>query len=150
MVKVLEKPIQPAVLCAALVKILEGQADTEHLSQETITLEQSTIDIETISDLDARLGRTNARGFMLRALSEAASVLDELRQDGIGRDTGRRLHAATGASGLTGLCAVEQRLRAVEKAVDAGGSGFETLLDPLDQVINLTRQAIDTTLPALI
>ncbi|MBT0780380.1 response regulator [Paracoccus sp. pheM1] len=143
MVCVLEKPIRPDTLRDALAGILAGAPSRQSPGAAPIRCEDAAVDPAAAADLAERVGREAARGFMLRALAEAQSVLDELRQEGVGKDTGRRLHAATGASGLTGLVLVERRLRAIEKAVEAGQPDLEPLFAPLDEALMQSRRSVE-------
>ncbi|MFN8681475.1 response regulator [Paracoccus sp. P2] len=143
MVCVLEKPIRPDTLRDALAGILAGNASGQSPGAVPMRCERAALDPVIAADLAERVGGDAARGFMLRALAEAQSVLDELRQEGVGQDTGRRLHAATGASGLTGLALVENRLRAIEKAVEAGQPDLEPLFGPLDEALAQSRRLVE-------
>lgn len=142
MERVLEKPIQARVLCSALRAVLDDTpVDAAH-DPAAAAPAVGLLDPQVRRDLTDQLGLDPARNFMRRALSEARSVLDELRSDGVGADTGRRLHAATGASGLTGLRQVEASLRAIELAVENGAGDFTPLYSWLEHAVNQTDAAI--------
>ncbi|QDY70574.1 hybrid sensor histidine kinase/response regulator [Qingshengfaniella alkalisoli] len=148
MLRVLEKPIRPAQLCKALSEVLttpetvpaKGKANGKGRVAGDPT---APIDQETVSDLIDQFGTEGAIGFMERARREALSVLEEIERDGVGPDTGRQLHAATGASGLTGLALIECRLRAVELVVEGGGHDLAPLLEALKTALSQTAEAID-------
>lgn len=144
MICVLEKPIQPDVLCAAVTQALSGSPPPETVRAQRTRPVPNPVDRDVWADLIQRLGAEAAHGFIMRALSEAQSILDELRADGIGPETRRRLHAATGAGGLTGLLSVEEQLRAIELAVESASTGLAPLLDRLDAALAETRRLADT------
>ncbi|MFN3526015.1 MAG: response regulator, partial [Paracoccus sp. (in: a-proteobacteria)] len=141
---ILQKPIPPIRLCAALVDALSGSRLDDDRNSTRADFGPALVDPAVVRDLFERLGAEPARGFIHRALNEAQSVVDELREDGIGEETGRRLHAATGAAGMTGLVVVESHLRDLEGAIDAGIPGLEPLLARIVAVINGSRQFTDT------
>lgn len=132
MTLVLEKPILPDVLVQRLAGVFGGAAQTLAAAE--------VIDQDALQRLTGQMGAAASRGFMLRALAEAQMVVAELLKDGIVPDTGRRLHAATGACGLTGLHLVESRLRAVEKAVEQAPDTLPGLLPPLQAALAETRR----------
>lgn len=148
MVMVLEKPIEARDLAARLRAVLEGAATPVPIPTAAPAKEphpaatDSPLDAEVGQSLITQIGLEAARGFMLRALREARQVLTELRRDGIGPDTGRRLHAATGACGLTGLRAVERVLRSTEAEVAVTNPRLEPLCLQLDDALNRTEQEI--------
>lgn len=146
MVEVLEKPIRPGQLCAALAT-LRGQvssaveepaavqADTAGDPQEPV------IAAEVISELARELGRDRALAFMVRALGEAEQALALVR-GGIDAGTGCALHAATGACGLTGLALAERRLRALEDAVKTGQASPDTEMAALAEALERTAATL--------
>ncbi len=150
--KVLEKPIRPAELCAAIRDALRpsGQPDekpTEPAATNGDTdgrkPDESLLSSSVVGDLVDQLGQDGARGFMRRALAEARSVADKLRRDGPDGDSGRLLHAATGACGLTGLTRVERSLRAIELALETPGTDLAPLYADLDAALQRTERAIE-------
>jgi CheY-like chemotaxis protein/signal transduction histidine kinase len=143
MVSVLEKPIRSDTLKNALIGIMSQDVPTA-VDPDMISEDRDrAISSQAASDLVQRLGPDKARSFMIRALDEAQSVLDELTTEGLGPDTGRRLHAATGASGLTGLNLVEARLRAIERAVELGRTDLADLIADLQGAVTSTRTAAE-------
>jgi len=142
MVCVLEKPIQPDRLSRSLSEILDG-APLKRAAKTPLRRIDDTINFRSSADLIKQLGLSNVRNFMHRALSEARSVLEELETDGVGPDTGRRLHAATGACGLTGLHLVEKRLRALEVGVNDGTPDVPSLSHAVAQAVDATARVID-------
>lgn len=142
MVRVLEKPIQARALCGALRAVLDGATASAAVEKAVAAPAPGLLDPKVRRDLSEQLGLEPARGFMRRALAEARSVMEELRNDGVGADTGRRLHAATGASGLTGLRQVEASLRAIELAVETRNGDLAMLYERLEQAVSRTETAI--------
>ncbi|WP_158617261.1 hybrid sensor histidine kinase/response regulator [Falsigemmobacter faecalis] len=142
MATVLEKPIQADDLAAGLTAVLNGAAPAAPRAAAAGPAGDRPLDGEVTQSLIAQIGVEPARGFMLRALREARQVLPELRRDGPGPDTGRRLHAATGACGLTGLRAVERVLRQAEAEVAVTNPRLEPLCRLLVDALNRTEQAI--------
>ncbi|MFC0279836.1 response regulator [Falsigemmobacter intermedius] len=141
MVTVLEKPIQAEDLASGLNAVLSGSAPAPRAAAAGQGGD-SPIDAEVSQSLISQIGVEKARDFMLRALREARQVQTELLRDGIGPDTGRRLHAATGACGLTGLRAIERVLRLTEAEVAVTNPCLEPLCDQLDDALSRTEQAI--------
>ncbi|MBE0455578.1 MAG: response regulator [Roseovarius sp.] len=139
---VLEKPIQPNTLSRSLASVLDGRPLKVVAAILNSTTEVVLNPVVT-ADLCAQIGFDQTRFFMLRALSEARSVLDDLLAEGVGPDTGRRLHAATGASGLTGLQLVEKRLRAIELSVKHENSVPAPLCDSLADALGHTLRRIE-------
>ncbi|MBC7476590.1 MAG: response regulator [Pseudorhodobacter sp.] len=142
MVCVLEKPIQPRTLIRNLSEILQGVA-LKQLPDAAAPLLGDVLNVKALAGLIEQLGIANLRSFMHRALGEARSVLDELQKDGIGPDTGRRLHAATGACGLTGLHLVEKRLRALELGLAQDRAGIASLAEAAAQSLDATFLSIE-------
>ncbi|MBK4215894.1 response regulator [Paracoccus caeni] len=143
MLRVLEKPIRPQELSAALVEALADAPIRDSGAEAAAAARlarQTVLDEEIAADLIERLGQGPARDFMNRALAEARTVLEGLKQEGIGPDTPRQLHAATGASGLTGLVLVEKRLRAIELAVAEDPVTISDLFAPLEEALEETRK----------
>lgn len=97
-----------------------------------------------VEDLMAQLGASGAKRFMHRARTEADSVLQDIRRDGITADTGRMIHAATGAAGLTGLKRVERGLRTLETALADPSLDLSTLLSELEFAVGEATQLIET------
>ena len=96
-----------------------------------------------VEDLVEQLGTSGAKRFMHRARTEAQSVLNDIRRDGITSDTGRMIHAATGACGLTGLKRVERGLRTLETALPDRSLNLNTLLSELETAITEAEQVIE-------
>ncbi len=150
--KVLEKPIRPAQLRAALHAVLEDARGTSQrlsppASQDEVKAvapeetEVPPLKDEIVHELLTQLGHQGATSFMTRAHAEAGHVLSKLQKDGICPDTGRMLHAATGACSLTGLGALEACLRCMEKAFDAGAP-LEDCQKQLEKDLARTQKAI--------
>lgn len=150
--KVLEKPIRPAQLRAALHAALDDAKDTPQTlsppaSQDEVkAVEPEATEVpplkdEIVHELLTQLGHQGATSFMTRAHAEAGQVLSKLQKDGICPDTGRMLHAATGACSLTGLGALEACLRCMEKAFDAGAP-LENCQKQLEKDLARTQKAI--------
>ncbi len=97
-----------------------------------------------VEDLMAQLGASGAKRFMHRARTEADSVLQDIRRDGITADTGRMIHAATGAAGLTGLKRVERGLRTLETALADPSLDLSALLSELEFAVGEATQLIET------
>lgn len=142
MVCVLEKPIQPNTLSRTLASILDG-TPLKVAAPAAPPAAKVALNPTVAADLFEQIGVDRTRTFMQRALSEARSVLDDLLAEGVGPDTGRRLHAATGASGLTGLQLVEKRLRDIEMSVNSTHAVPEVLCDALAAALNETHQMIE-------
>ncbi|MBE3636737.1 hybrid sensor histidine kinase/response regulator, partial [Mangrovicoccus algicola] len=106
MARVLEKPVRPAQLCAALAEALEGVPAAQPPAADPGGGPQA-LDPEVAADLVTQLGAARARDFMSRAREEAAAALARVRAQGLGPATRPVLHAATGAAGLTGLARIE-------------------------------------------
>jgi len=147
-VQVLEKPIQPAELRNVLLRILSARSDndaphqTAPAPQDASQTTDGPLKARIVDDLLSQLGRAGAISFMQRAHSEAVSVLSNLQQDGTGPDTGRMLHAATGACSLTGLGELESCLRAMERAFD-DGAPLSPCEERLKVALTRTKDAID-------
>lgn len=139
---VLEKPIKPQLLTRILSEILLGSYQKVATPEED-PANESIFSRQTLDDLIRQLGLERTKSFIHRALGEARHIADELRRDGIGPDTGRRLHAATGACGLTGLQRVEKRLRDIELCVNEGQAPAPSLLDALDTALAESESAVD-------
>lgn len=139
---VLEKPIKPQLLTRILSEILLGSYQ-KMLAPDEDPANESIFSRQTLEDLIRQLGLERTKSFIHRALGEARHISEELRREGIGPDTGRRLHAATGACGLTGLQLVEKRLRAIEICVNDGQVPAPAQLDALDTALAESESAID-------
>ena len=139
---VLEKPIKPQLLTRILSEILLGSY--QHIGafpEEHGT--ESAISQQTLEDLTRQLGLERTKSFIQRALSEARHILEELRADGVGPDSGRKLHAATGSSGLTGLRLVEKRLREIETEINEARIPTPDILEALALAIDESQSIID-------
>ncbi|WP_394707810.1 response regulator [Roseovarius pacificus] len=147
-VEVLEKPIRPSHLRNAILAALKTPSAPEEPApapQRPVSNKGNRDDLLNdyiVSDLLSQLGTDGAVSFMRRALDEAASVLSRIREEGSGVDTGRMLHAATGACTLTGLSAVETCLRDMEHAFN-NGSSLEACQSHLENALLETRKAIE-------
>ncbi|WP_417271885.1 response regulator [Celeribacter halophilus] len=147
--KVLEKPIRPAQLSAAILAVLhkpdESEPPVPHQSKVAKTSQTVTAVLkdEVVQDLLSQLGTEGAMTYMQRAHAEAKDILTKLKSDGVGPDTGRMLHAATGVSSLTGLGALENCLRTMECAFDEGGD-LPSRFPELEECLDLTQEAIHT------
>lgn len=96
-----------------------------------------------IDELVDQLGIDGTRGFMRRAIAEAQAVFEDMTRTGIHQDTGRMLHAATGACGLTGLKLLERSLRALELSLKAAQPVLQSQLDDLQEALASTARAIE-------
>lgn len=144
-VEVLEKPIRPSHLRNAILAALNTPSTPEEPSpapQKPASNKDDLLNDYIVSDLLSQLGADGAVSFMRRALDEAAGVLSRIREEGSGVDTGRMLHAATGACTLTGLSAVETCLRDMEHAFNNGRS-LEACQSHLENALLETRKAIE-------
>lgn len=142
MVHMLEKPLRPAMLCQTLEAILAG----DPLRSPDAPAQTLAHDPRVTEDLIAQLGTETAQRFMRRALTEATTILGDLSAEGVVPDTGRRLHAATGACGLTGLREIELALRAIELAVE-GGKDPSSLLARLQTALTKAEHFIEALQP---
>jgi CheY-like chemotaxis protein len=149
-VRVLNKPIRPQHLLKAIKDVTEitrtqnaATPATDAKQMEISSAGCGFLTHDTVRDLMDQLGIEGAKSFMLRAHAEARGILQSIREDGITADTGRRLHAATGACGLTGLSAIEKNLRALELAVDERRSNLEELASSLESALDSTFKAIE-------
>ncbi|WP_434286846.1 response regulator [Celeribacter sp. SCSIO 80788] len=149
-VRVLNKPIRPQHLLKAIKDVTEITRPQNATSPATDAKQMEIssdgcgfLTRDTVRDLMDQLGIEGAKSFMLRAHAEAHGILQSIREDGITADTGRRLHAATGACGLTGLSAIEKNLRALELAVDERRSNLEELASSLESALDSTFKAIE-------
>lgn len=147
--KVLEKPIRSSTLRNAILEALvppgKASAKPAPTAQKPAVTRRSgsgPLNDYIVDDLLSQLGRDGAVSFMERALNEAYDVFARIQQEGAGPDTGRMLHAATGACTLTGLLAVEKCLRSMEFALDECQS-LEQHHSQLKEVLAETRIAID-------
>lgn len=144
-VEVLEKPIRPSHLRSAILAALNTPstpAEPAPAPQKPVSNKDDLLNDYIVSDLLSQLGADGAVSFMRRALDEAAGVLSRVREEGSGVDTGRMLHAATGACTLTGLSAVETCLRDMEHAFNNGRS-LEACQSHLENALLETRKAIE-------
>ncbi|WP_229709610.1 hybrid sensor histidine kinase/response regulator [Roseovarius pacificus] len=144
-VEVLEKPIRPSHLRSAILAALNtpsAPAEPAPAPQKPVSNKDDLLNDYIVSDLLSQLGADGAVSFMRRALDEAAGVLSRVREEGSGVDTGRMLHAATGACTLTGLSAVETCLRDMEHAFNNGRS-LEACQSHLENALLETRKAIE-------
>lgn len=96
-----------------------------------------------VAELVEHLGLIGTERFMRRAHSEAQSVLADIAREGVVADTGRVLHAATGACGLAGLKRVERSLRALELALTESGADITPQLSRLGMALEDTARAIE-------
>lgn len=152
-VPVLEKPIRPEELRQALREIMRPQVPPENPASNEVPPPpakaqdtQGILKPGVVDELLSQLGRDGAISFMQRARNEAAQVLTTLAADGIGPDTRRMLHAATGACSLTGLGEIETCLRATEQAVEAGETDLGQFQANLEAALRRTQEAIQELL----
>ncbi|MBE9640104.1 hybrid sensor histidine kinase/response regulator [Salipiger mangrovisoli] len=146
MVEVLEKPIRPGQLCAALAALRGGASDPLDApladpADGAAETREPVISLEVVSELARELGRDRALAFMARALAEAEQAMALLR-GGLNAASGCALHAATGACGLTGLALAERRLRVLEDAVKAGQGAAEAEMSALAEALERTAAAL--------
>lgn len=139
---VLEKPIKPQLLTRILSEILGGSYQKPPVDEKDQAAE-SIFSHQILDDLIRQLGLERTKSFIHRAIGEARHILDELERDGVGPDTGRRLHAATGACGLTGLQSVEKRLRRIEVEVNTGKTPTPQLLGELRAALEESESAVN-------
>ncbi|MGK7753805.1 hybrid sensor histidine kinase/response regulator [Roseovarius sp. C03] len=147
--KVIEKPVRPAILREVILNVLDStRADDAAAAPAAPTPASAPqappgpLNSYVVNDLLEQFGKSGAISFMQRALNEASDVLSRLRDDGIGQDTGRMLHAATGACTLTGLATVEKGLRAVELALESQQS-IEPGVHQLEAAVQETQHALE-------
>lgn len=145
-VKVLEKPMRPAALRDAILEAVRGPtAPSETPAQAGAAPDADpaqSLAGPVVAELLDQFGAEGTRSFMTRARDEAAEVAEGLRRTGVQPDTGRRLHAATGASSLTGLTQLEQALRTLELAVERGDDDLTPLTEALETALRQTTEAI--------
>jgi CheY-like chemotaxis protein len=146
---VLEKPIRSSALRQAILDALQvpdRAPDTPTPAPQSRAIEgrngTGPLNAYIVDDLLSQLGPKGAVSYMNRALEEASGVFSRIQNEGAGSDTGRMLHAATGACTLTGLLAVEKHLRTLETAVEQDHP-LDQLFDPLKSALIETRTAID-------
>ncbi|WP_010141904.1 hybrid sensor histidine kinase/response regulator [Oceanicola sp. S124] len=137
--RVLEKPIRPSALCQAIREALTLGPATAAPPAEAGDV---TLANPVVEDLLQQFGTEGTRRFMTRAHDEAGEVAADLRREGVRSDTGRRLHAATGACSLTGLTALESALRQIEIAVKAQETELDPHIDTLEATLRATTDAI--------
>jgi CheY-like chemotaxis protein len=156
MVKVLEKPVRHAQLCQSIRDALalhpEASIEARDLPDtSTVTQPVSpptsatppTFADEAVTELIDHMQLAGAKGFMQRALSEAQAAHDDIVANGPSADTGRILHAATGACGITGLALLERTLRNLELALGNEAADLKPDILALDQALRETATAID-------
>lgn len=145
-VKVLEKPIRPAALRTAILEALKAPGTPAEAPDPAEPSADTTgaLARPVVNELLDQFGPKGTRDFMTRARDEAAEVAQGLRRSGVQPDTGRRLHAATGASSLTGLSRLEQALRQLELAVERGETDLTPLTEALEAALRDSSQAIET------
>jgi CheY-like chemotaxis protein/signal transduction histidine kinase len=96
-----------------------------------------------VSELVEHLGLVGSERFMRRAQIEAQSVLADIAREGIVADTGRLLHAATGACGLAGLKRLERSLRALELALNEPDVDLAPLIWGVEIALTDTARATE-------
>ena len=156
MIRLLEKPIRHSQLRQSIQRALAPEqaaepADPAGFSRQAGTPEAADagqritppLSGAVVAELIDHMTLSGAKSFMQRALSEAQAALDDIRDHGIRDDTGRMLHAATGASGLTGLTLLERRLRGLELAVEQAGTRLDAECAALETAISTTAGAIE-------
>ncbi|UOA29423.1 response regulator [Pseudosulfitobacter sp. DSM 107133] len=153
MAQLLEKPIRSADLCRTVHDLVRA-TDTAGRSAPTDSSMQKPgqgadcsatqpLAMSMIDELVDQLGIDGTRGFMRRANAEAQAVFEDMTRTGIHQDTGRMLHAATGACGLTGLKLLERSLRALELSLKAAQPVLQSQLDDLQEALASTTRAIE-------
>ena len=155
MERVLEKPIRPAQLCQAIWDVTKASPTDRLYSANPANTggdaAQPSPDTEAadlfgnhvVAELVDQLGVEGTWSFMVRAHAEAKAALDDIRANGIQTDTDRMLHAATGATGLTGLRSVEACLRGIEVALENPNPTIHSQLNALDTALQQTAKAIE-------
>lgn len=155
MERVLEKPIRPAQLCQAIWDVTKSSPTDQLYSENTtdaVANETSPLPKEeaaallgdyVVAELVDQLGVEGTCSFMIRAHAEAQAALDTIRRNGIQTDTDRMLHAATGATGLTGLRTVESCLRKIELALEKPNPNLTSQLSDLDAALQQSAKAIE-------
>ncbi|MCZ4351623.1 response regulator [Roseovarius aestuarii] len=151
MARLLEKPIRLTELYTAIYEathdLLEDASDltnaaTDAQSTVTQSATEQVLGKKMVNELIDQLGLNDARGYMVRALAEAQLVHENMVSNGVGHDTWRLIHAATGACGLTGLKLLEQKLRELEASLDASEEDLALKLAEFGKTIEVTTQAI--------
>lgn len=147
MVQLLEKPIRRHPLCQSIrdaLALAPSQATDSPQPDDSLAQDSApALGREAVAELINHMSFAGAKRFLLSARAEAQAALDDIRTNGLRHDTARMLHAATGASGLTGLTLLEQRLRALELAVEQPEKGFEAECAALEAALAATSAAID-------
>nr|WP_309504556.1 response regulator [uncultured Roseovarius sp.] len=154
--KVLEKPIRHTQLCQSIRDAVETTVsnltdandalpDKHEVTPEKQGVQEAAppLDTEVVTDLIEQMNLETAKNFMKRALAEAQVALEDIHRRGNHDDTGRMLHAATGACGLTGLNQIERRLRELELALEQPNAKLDAECAALDRAIASTTAAID-------
>ena len=149
MAQLLEKPIRSVDLCRSVQDVVRASAcDVAPVPDQKAAggadcTHADPLAESMVNELVGQLGLDTARGFMLRARSEAQGVFEDMQQQGMHADTGRLLHAATGACGLTGLKLLERTLRELEILAKASKPISQTQLGDLDTALAATGRAIE-------
>ena len=149
MAQLLEKPIRSVDLCRSVQDVVRASScDIAPMPDQKAAggadcSRADPLAESMVKELVAQLGLDTARGFMLRARSEAQAVFEDIMHQGMHADTGRMLHAATGACGLTGLKLLERSLRELEILAKASKPISETQLGDLKATLAATGRAIE-------
>ncbi len=151
LLRVLEKPIRPRDLCQAIFDALNrGETGTNPMPDSQDKTDQPIRDMckdvfrsKTVSEIIEQFGRDGAITFIRRSQKEARDALQIVRNPKLPPDIGRILHAATGASSLTGLAEVEKYLRALELAVEENKKDLNSIADALENALNRVDEEVE-------
>lgn len=146
MLRVLEKPIRPVPLCNELRTILSSGVphSQPEPGPDPVDEAASVFDRSVVTELVSGLGIESARQFISRALLEAETALSSVQRDGIGEATRCKLHAATGACGLTGLQDVYKSLRDLEDAVKRDPNNLTDSATRLGKALKVAETALNS------
>ncbi|WP_243612903.1 hybrid sensor histidine kinase/response regulator [Shimia aestuarii] len=148
--RVLEKPIRPKDLCQAISEALNrGETGKDPMPDPQSPPEQPAREMcedvfrsKTVSEIIEQFGRDGAITFIRRSQKEARDALAIIRQSDLPPDIGRILHAATGASSLTGLAGVEKHLRELELAVEKNTKDLGPIADALENALTRVDEEV--------
>lgn len=146
MLQVLEKPIRAEPLCSALRSLLESEPPCSQMESNSRSenLHASIFDDSVVTELVSGLGIESARQFISRALEEAETAMLSLQRDGVNDTTSCKLHAATGACGLTGLNEVYKGLRTLEDSVKRDPNNLSDSTVKLAKALKVATAAINS------
>ncbi|ASM74937.1 MULTISPECIES: hybrid sensor histidine kinase/response regulator [Roseobacteraceae] len=149
MAQLLEKPIRSVDLCRSVHEVVRSAAcdvapvPGQKSGRGSDCSSTQPLAPNMVKELIEQLGLDTARGFMRRARSEAGAVFEDILQNGVRADTGRMIHAATGACGLTGLKLLERTLRELELLADAAQPIARKQLGDLEVALDVTGRVIE-------